>query len=104
FQAVDGIRDLDWSSDVCSSDLVRVWRWLNAGVKAVDMTPDGRWVLSAGSDERLRLWDAVAGKLVATVHLPEPVRGETDRLIYHRSEERRVGKECRVRWVAKEYE
>jgi len=41
---------------------VRVWRWLYAGVKALDMTPDGRWVLSAGSDERLTLWDASTGK------------------------------------------
>src|SRR5205085_1879536 len=38
---------------------------------------------SAGSDECLRLWDAVTGKQVATLPLPEPARGEVDRLIYH---------------------
>src|SRR6266487_5448044 len=63
----------DWSSDVCSSDL--------------DL-PEQRPVRLSGHGRRaqiLRLWSQVLGRR------PIPVP---------RSEERRVGKECRSRWSA----
>jgi RNA polymerase sigma factor (sigma-70 family) len=62
---------------------VRLWRWIKAGVTAVDISPDGRWVLSAGSEQRLRLWDAASDKEMLTLPLSERERGEDERLIYH---------------------
>src|SRR5690348_17407174 len=73
----------DWSSDVCSSDL----------------QPDG----PAGAAEGRR---PAAGR--AARHQPRPGAGAADRAgraavadgdgVARRSEERRVGKECRSRW------
>jgi RNA polymerase sigma factor (sigma-70 family) len=62
---------------------VRIWRWILAGVTALDVSPDGRWVLSAGTEERIRLRDATAGKEVLTTSLPESERGEAERRIFH---------------------
>ncbi len=62
---------------------VRLWRWMKAGVTALDLSPDGRWVLSAGSEERLLLRDAATGKEVRSITLPERDRGEAERVIYH---------------------
>src|SRR3712207_8781172 len=66
----------DWSSDVCSSDLTEpppsvTSPWRRRGRTA------GRWTL--------RVVVALTGALVAV-------------LLFGRSEERRVGKECRSRW------
>ncbi len=73
FQAEDGIRDVpgDWSSDVCSSDLP-------FGV--VDV---------AGKDLD---GSVVAQGIVEFFRHEFPVQNPV------RSEERRVGKECRSRW------
>jgi RNA polymerase sigma factor (sigma-70 family) len=62
---------------------VRIWRWILAGATALDVSPDGRWVLSAGTEERIRLRDAAAGKEVLTILLPESERGETERRVFH---------------------
>src|SRR5438876_8181031 len=62
----------DWSSDVCSSDLERA--------VAVDVHDEP---VRVGGGDPHRRRQAVA-------HRAEPARG--------RSEERRVGKECRSRW------
>src|SRR3712207_7839928 len=98
FQAEDGIRDIgrDWSSDVCSSDLDL------AADRRLGEHPGG--LLEArGGDEAVgrqrRLGDAEEQRpadgggaarghdtLVLLLELPA------------RSEERRVGKECRSRW------
>src|SRR5690348_18232193 len=59
----------DWSSDVCSSDLAR----------------------SRGQPAR------VPGSRPRVVSAPD--RGRHGRLQQRRSEERRVGKECRSRWA-----
>src|SRR2546429_929150 len=76
----------DWSSDVCSSDLDHPF--------AAPARPRG----AAGGDAqgrrrggRWRGWEAVVSKeqQAATVTGPDPGR----------SEERRVGKECRSRWA-----
>lgn len=61
---------------------IRLWRWMNAGVRAVDITPDGKRVLSAGSDEYLKLWDAVTSKETLTIPLTPRRNGEGERLIY----------------------
>jgi RNA polymerase sigma factor (sigma-70 family) len=62
---------------------MRLWRWMRGGVQGLDLSTDGRWVASAGSEERIRVWDSVTGKEVCTVALPPAVNGEHDRLIYH---------------------
>src|SRR5207248_8803191 len=67
----------DWSSDVCSSDLVRLAERRVDGV-------------------------AVAGRIGALMRVQgRPCAGEAlIDLAGERSEERRVGKECRSRWWA----
>src|SRR3712207_6877261 len=61
----------DWSSDVCSSDLLVV--------------------VVSGDEVRLQV------RSQREISMPQPVHaGDEDRLL--RSEERRVGKECRSRW------
>src|SRR5437868_12407764 len=94
FQAEDGIRDpkRDWSSDVCSSDLF-------SGLKH--------------SHVQSVLKSALASPLVEVVGIAEDhavyrepveqalgveVRYADHRQLLERSEERRVGKECRSRW------
>jgi RNA polymerase sigma factor (sigma-70 family) len=59
------------------------WRMEKAGVTALDMTPDGRWVLSAGSEGKIQLHDAATGKQLQTVALPAPVRGEGELRVFH---------------------
>jgi WD40 repeat protein len=55
----------------------------SAGTQALDMTPDGRWIVSAGSEERLRAWESVTGKEVCAIPLPERARNEFNVLVYH---------------------
>jgi WD40 repeat protein len=62
---------------------VRLWRWIRAGVQGLDMTPDGRWIASAGSEERVRVWDSATGKEVCSMTLPPANQNEHDRLVYH---------------------
>src|SRR5947207_3969529 len=78
----------DWSSDVCSSDLYH-WRgplFVSLAILsfAVAIRPLGLIVA------------ALASFLIAALGTSETRWGET--LIVGRSEERRVGKECRARW------
>src|SRR2546428_9287985 len=81
--------DRDWSSDVCSSDLT----------------------LAASARRRLGLWDIPddqidslesRGTVQRTLVLRAPRSGDvTEKMVIEgqaRSEERRVGKECRSRW------
>src|SRR5689334_23857935 len=70
----------DWSSDVCSSDLAP---------NRVRPLTQGRGHMSGSEFERENI---VTGALSATADskAAEPAR--------ERSEERRVGKECRSRW------
>src|SRR5207253_8145024 len=84
----------DWSSDVCSSDLDGVARdsagpdvWLGGG-EAVAVERER----AAGEATRAWHWRAS----------PWPTRLDTAATYRHtsRSEERRVGKECRTRWCA----
>src|SRR5256886_5328242 len=78
--------DCDWSSDVCSSDLV------------VCLDDAGRL---RQTDRAERVVQVVATRPLARVVEEDGTReGVAARLRYqiHRSEERRVGKECRSRW------
>src|SRR3712207_8170960 len=76
----------DWSSDVCSSDLARVGLLaVLRVVAAAVLLLAGGLAASGGLAGRLGLGALVAALLVAA-------------LVLLRSEERRVGKECRSRW------
>src|SRR3546814_14681784 len=95
------MRISDWSSDVCSSDL------LCNGVGTIstgESVPDLRdkFILGAGASAAVR---AVGGTSTHTHALSvaiTPTALTIDQIPAHRSEERRVGKECvstcRSRW------
>src|SRR5437762_14362166 len=83
----------DWSSDVCSSDLVRAGE-----------TRAGEDILNVAQAA-----DAPVQKILALAIAIEPARhghGLARREVHRqtarspRSEERRVGKECRARWAS----
>src|SRR5690348_17573525 len=81
----------DWSSDVCSSDL-----------NLLNPRPGTKF----GDRELLDPWEAVKWIAIFRLILPDALfrlcggRVENLRDLQTRSEERRVGKECRSRWSA----
>src|SRR2546430_13657327 len=77
--------DCDWSSDVCSSDLIR----------AVFL--DGCVAPHAQRFRRESRLLALAGHGMTTITL-QPQANVGLMTVGKRSEERRVGKECRSRW------
>src|SRR5689334_24686506 len=77
----------DWSSDVCSSDLVDQQRALEKQLRSLkDKLASGQ-----GTDLASAAVDVNGIKVVST---------QLDGADATRSEERRVGKECRSRWSA----
>src|SRR2546430_17624187 len=91
--------DCDWSSDVCSSDLLR------ADDVRADHALHHLEVAHAPDRDALVELDQLLGELVELlvvarlrVHLDERQTGAFARSVEMRSEERRVGKECRSRW------
>src|SRR5690348_17934550 len=78
----------DWSSDVCSSDLadVELARFVELGVALA------RRVGAQAAD-------ALRPAFAAGQHLAEMLRVRAVQHVVSRSEERRVGKECRSRWA-----
>src|SRR2546430_12562466 len=78
--------DCDWSSDVCSSDL-------RPAVMAEDVS-EGKLVVVAQNEvgRHVEGGERAAQVVIDRVDLLAPSRGVV------RSEERRVGKECRSRW------
>src|SRR5256886_10722207 len=76
--------DCDWSSDVCSSDLIQV-------IPLIPTLGHSEWVFAGLRDEALCAQVAYIPK-----HLRE--EGKPQVTCDRRSEERRVGKECRSRW------
>src|SRR5437868_13082215 len=70
----------DWSSDVCSSDL---------GHRQYNSAHGPREKAGQAEDREQNCTDDVPNTLVA-LDAPQP--------LWFRSEERRVGKECRSRW------
>src|SRR2546427_962073 len=81
--------DCDWSSDVCSSDLAKVRDSLSGHAAVLDV-------------HDLHVWALASSTPALTAHVV--MRDGTDadalrrELGARRSEERRVGKECRSRW------
>src|SRR5256885_13140057 len=76
----------DWSSDVCSSDLGAVVLPVMLGLALLFA------LLLDASPIRLQRASRIA------IFLPYAVPGVIATLLWGRSEERRVGKECRSRW------
>src|SRR5256886_5999420 len=78
--------DCDWSSDVCSSDLIgeglttEVWWSPNHPFKSSLTGASARDLAAAYTNATKKQWTQPMG------------------FIHARSEERRVGKECRSRW------
>src|SRR2546430_7347515 len=80
--------DCDWSSDVCSSDLQRYASIAPSAAHALHMpshtfTRVGMWQESVDANHRSMQVALNTGSIAEALH---------------RSEERRVGKECRSRW------
>src|SRR5690606_41202677 len=80
----------DWSSDVCSSDLFFPRQGLHA-IVIFGIRGEKRFLQLIAIDENF-ITQAVEGHR----RLENP-------FIFFRSEERRVGKECRSRWSAAQY-
>src|SRR3546814_11553503 len=94
------MRISDWSSDVCSSDLIKFsLRFTIALALAGEETGS----LDVYSAEMAGRQDLVALRDRIRVQADEALgRNETEVIVHQRSEERRVGKECvstcRSRW------
>src|SRR2546421_8291724 len=80
--------DRDWSSDVCSSDLIG---------RLIEATDEEAILRNDLFDRRpVRHWGSGRVTLLGdAAHPPTPNLGQG---ACQRSEERRVGKECRSRW------
>src|SRR3989475_1628938 len=86
--------DCDWGSDVCSSDLLL--KFFAADRLAEEFQEDGIRAISIYADVGIPAEvDAMFEKIISSF-------GKVDALVNNagvqRSEERRVGKECRSRW------
>src|SRR5205809_1850637 len=82
----------DWSSDVCSSDLCHE---KNVRLKSSLFVYDEYWTRVLGYIPRLL--ESVILKPGEKEHLIQDIEK------FKRSEERRVGKECRSRWSTDQY-
>src|SRR5690606_39514114 len=85
----------DWSSDVCSSDLTegpvsKIRLKLDASTLEFDLPYEGDSILDAALKNGADLPYSCKGGVCATCKC---------KLEEGRSEERRVGKECRSRWA-----
>ena len=61
-----------------------VTRWVLAGVQALDVAPDGHFVVSAGSEGRIKTWDGFTGNEVWNLALPNLAVGQQeDPIIVH---------------------
>src|SRR3712207_8071363 len=79
----------DWSSDVCSSDLVCEDEKIPTTKPWESLTPKAR---------KLLLYGKPGSSRVLVKYRNRYGRTRTYHANYERSEERRVGKECRSRW------
>src|SRR2546421_3663726 len=80
--------DRDWSSDVCSSDL---WTcWFRANIHT--------FVQSIAQAQLLDARNQHVHELFADISVYDHAATRSTTLSSSRSEERRVGKECRSRW------
>src|SRR5690606_40106296 len=87
----------DWSSDVCSSDLSQNsdggWGIRKGATSDIDST--GPALLVVGGE-------GYAGKAIGFLRKNQAASGGFSSGFGSRSEERRVGKECRARWWAEQ--
>src|SRR5205823_8329132 len=97
FQAEDGIRDkLVTGVQTCALPILILGGHAD-DVESVAFSPDGTKVLTGSADQTARLWEVASGLLLIIL------KGHKDRVESvafspdGRSEERRVGKECRSR-------
>src|SRR5690554_6958462 len=81
----------DWSSDVCSSDLGSLIPLHKNYIQQRHVYAQARYLVLTG-------WKAPAAGGPSTQQLTPAQRGQ-DQVARQRSEERRVGKECRSRWA-----
>src|SRR2546430_12385068 len=79
--------DCDWSSDVCSSDLQAPGAQDTVAQVLVRLEDD--WTVGLTHRDAALFRHLLADGFIYT---------EDDRTVGRRSEERRVGKECRSRW------
>src|SRR5690606_40039630 len=92
----------DWSSDVCSSDLSKLAGETVEQTKApsVPLPPD------AGDGSKVSLYSESLEYLFKTIEeigLVAILHNDMYRVeVNYRSEERRVGKECRSRWARRQ--
>ncbi len=80
--------------DTTTGKPLRVWRghegrrpvpvmsYADAGVKTLDISADGRRVVSAGSDECIKLWDVASDTALRTIPLPAREPNEAERHVY----------------------
>src|SRR5207249_6314195 len=83
----------DWSSDVCSSDLVA--SALFAQVTAAALTSENKALATPHSVDSI----STSGNQEDYVSMGMSGARRLEGMLKNRSEERRVGKECRDRWV-----
>src|SRR5206468_7178234 len=84
--------DRDWSSDVCSSDLYHGWKY-DVNGQCVDL-PSEPEESGMRRGIKLKSYPAIERGDVVWIHMGPPELKPAPR-----SEERRVGKECRSRWA-----
>src|SRR3546814_5004770 len=93
------MRISDWSSDVCSSDLKGGKRF---GFAALVVVGDGKGRVGFGHGKAREVPEAITKATAAAKKKMIRVPLKEGRTLHHRSEERRVGKECvstcRSRW------
>src|SRR5205085_3880073 len=91
--------DCDWSSDVCSSDLLATGSRLGPYEIVAPLGAGGMGEVYKARDTRLDR--VVAIKVLPAQLASDPAfrdRFDREARTLSRSEERRVGKECRSRW------
>src|SRR5207253_5318778 len=92
----------DWSSDVCSSDL-NIHYAIGASLISVIATSSGAaaaYVRQGFSNIRIAMFLEIATTIGALfgAFLAARLAADIIAIVFGRSEERRVGKECRSRW------
>src|SRR5260221_11232479 len=89
----------DWSSDVCSSDLARGAAWGDERAEVELLVDLARKAVAAGVDAKARYLLDLLGQIAHAEGDPATKAVIfTEFIPTQRSEERRVGKECRSRW------
>src|SRR5690606_40725977 len=92
----------DWSSDVCSSDLLAIFPGIAALILASIAYYFSKKTGNVNKSIQfifLLTIIALSLSIYKTFFNKSEIEANTEELIIKRSEERRVGKECRSRWA-----